>query len=118
MLEGLGASLNVAKPTKGSTVVIFGLGAVGLAVSIGAYVVFSVVSNMLLSVVLLLFQAAEGARIAGASRIIGVDLNASRFNEGSSSIARSSEHALFDVSLKFTNGFCSLQQRNLVSLNL
>lgn len=30
---GLGASLNVAKPTKGSSVAIFGLGAVGLAVS-------------------------------------------------------------------------------------
>lgn len=27
-------------------------------------------------------QAAEGARIAGASRIIGVDLNASRFEQG------------------------------------
>ncbi|XP_047979925.1 alcohol dehydrogenase 1 [Salvia hispanica] len=53
---GLGAALNVAKPIKGSTVAIFGLGAVGLA-------------------------AAEGARIAGSSRIIGVDLNANRFNE-------------------------------------
>nr|AHX42564.1 alcohol dehydrogenase [Saccharum hybrid cultivar ROC22]CBB36483.1 ADH1 [Saccharum hybrid cultivar R570] len=53
---GLGASINVAKPSKGSTVAIFGLGAVGLA-------------------------AAEGARIAGASRIIGVDLNPSRFEE-------------------------------------
>ncbi|KAJ6838494.1 alcohol dehydrogenase 1 [Iris pallida] len=53
---GLGATLNVAKPTKGSTVAVFGLGAVGLA-------------------------AAEGARIAGASRIIGVDLNAGRFHE-------------------------------------
>lgn len=30
---GLGATLNVAKPPKGSTVAIFGLGAVGLAVS-------------------------------------------------------------------------------------
>ncbi|KAF2284491.1 hypothetical protein GH714_025736 [Hevea brasiliensis] len=44
---GLGATLNVAKPKKGSSVAVFGLGAVGLA-------------------------AAEGARIAGASRIIGV----------------------------------------------
>lgn len=51
---GLGAALNVAKPFKGSSVAIFGLGAVGLA-------------------------AAEGARIAGASRIIGVDLNPNRF---------------------------------------
>lgn len=53
---GLGATLNVAKPKKGSSVAIFGLGAVGLA-------------------------AAEGARIAGASRIIGVDLNPHRFEE-------------------------------------
>uniref|UniRef100_J3N6S1 Alcohol dehydrogenase 1 n=1 Tax=Oryza brachyantha TaxID=4533 RepID=J3N6S1_ORYBR len=53
---GLGATINVAKPPKGSTVAIFGLGAVGLA-------------------------AAEGARISGASRIIGVDLNPNRFEE-------------------------------------
>ncbi|XP_015892265.3 alcohol dehydrogenase [Ziziphus jujuba] len=53
---GLGATLNVAKPKKGSSVAIFGLGAVGLA-------------------------AAEGARIAGASRIIGIDLNPNRFEE-------------------------------------
>ncbi|KAL6214027.1 hypothetical protein ACLB2K_013465 [Fragaria x ananassa] len=53
---GLGATLNVAKPKKGSTVAVFGLGAVGLA-------------------------AAEGARMAGASRIIGVDLNSNRFEE-------------------------------------
>lgn len=33
-LVGLGATLNVAKPKKGSSVAIFGLGAVGLAVSI------------------------------------------------------------------------------------
>ncbi|CAL1361591.1 unnamed protein product [Linum trigynum] len=53
---GLGSTLNVAKPKQGSTVAIFGLGAVGLA-------------------------AAEGARIAGASRIIGIDLNPKRFDE-------------------------------------
>ena len=32
--SGLGATLNVAKPKKGSSVAIFGLGAVGLAVSL------------------------------------------------------------------------------------
>ncbi|KAK6114994.1 hypothetical protein DH2020_007263 [Rehmannia glutinosa] len=53
---GLGATLNVAKPKQGSSVAIFGLGAVGLA-------------------------AAEGARLAGASRVIGVDLNPSRCEE-------------------------------------
>lgn len=51
---GFGATVNVAKPKKGQTVAIFGLGAVGLA-------------------------AAEGARVSGASRIIGVDLVSSRF---------------------------------------
>ncbi|KAH7833179.1 hypothetical protein Vadar_003820 [Vaccinium darrowii] len=56
---GLGAALNVAKPRQGSTVAVFGLGAVGLA-------------------------AAEGARISGASRIIGVDMNPNRFNEAKS----------------------------------
>ncbi|RVW32716.1 Alcohol dehydrogenase 1 [Vitis vinifera] len=55
-LQVWGATLNVAKPWKGSSVAIFGLGAVGLA-------------------------AAEGARIAGASRIIGIDLNPKRFND-------------------------------------
>eukprot|EP01018_Ginkgo_biloba_P014286 Gb_18735 [translate_table: standard] len=53
---GLGATLNVAKPKKGSTVAVFGLGTVGLA-------------------------AAEGARMSGASRIIGIDLNPSRFEK-------------------------------------
>ncbi|KAB1220915.1 Alcohol dehydrogenase 1 [Morella rubra] len=52
----LGATLNVAKPKKGQSVAVFGMGAVGLA-------------------------AAEGARMAGASRIIGVDLHSSRFEE-------------------------------------
>jgi alcohol dehydrogenase class-P len=53
---GFGATVNVAKPTKGSTVAVFGLGAVGLS-------------------------ACEGARVAGAGRIIGVDINSDRFEE-------------------------------------
>ncbi|XP_015886387.2 alcohol dehydrogenase 1 [Ziziphus jujuba] len=53
---GFGATVNVAKPPKGCTVAIFGLGAVGLA-------------------------AAEGARVSGASRIIGVDLNPIKFEQ-------------------------------------
>ncbi|XP_031476043.1 alcohol dehydrogenase 1-like isoform X2 [Nymphaea colorata] len=51
---GFGAVVNVAKPPRGSTVAVFGLGAVGLA-------------------------AAEGARVSGASRIIGIDINPNRF---------------------------------------
>ncbi|KAI4990860.1 hypothetical protein ZWY2020_039231 [Hordeum vulgare] len=53
---GLGATLNVAKPKKGMAVAIFGLGAVGLA-------------------------AMEGARLSGASRIIGVDLNPAKHEQ-------------------------------------
>ncbi|KAJ0085324.1 hypothetical protein Patl1_08150 [Pistacia atlantica] len=53
---GLGATINVAKPKKGQSIAVFGLGAVGLG-------------------------AVTGARIAGASRIIGVDMNPSRLEE-------------------------------------
>lgn len=41
----MGATLNVAKPTKGSTVAVFGLGTVGLAVS--EIVIFIVSFNMI-----------------------------------------------------------------------
>ncbi|KAG9451430.1 hypothetical protein H6P81_011395 [Aristolochia fimbriata] len=54
---GLGAAWKVGKVEKGSSVAVFGLGAVGLAV-------------------------AEGARIRGASKIIGVDLNPEKFEFG------------------------------------
>nr|KJB24123.1 hypothetical protein B456_004G129000 [Gossypium raimondii] len=54
---GVGAAWNVANLQPGSSVAIFGLGAVGLAV-------------------------AEGARVRGASKIIGVDINPSKFFKG------------------------------------
>jgi alcohol dehydrogenase class-P len=82
---GLGATLNVAKPKKGSTVAIFGLGAVGLG-------------------------AAEGARISGASRIIGVDMNANRF-EGAKDFGvtefvnpKDHERPVQEVIAEMTNG--------------
>lgn len=50
LAAGLGAAWNVADISKGSTVVIFGLGTVGLSV-------------------------AQGAKLRGASRVIGVDTN-------------------------------------------
>ncbi|KAK3003318.1 hypothetical protein RJ639_018977 [Escallonia herrerae] len=50
ILSGLGAAWKVADVSEGSTVVIFGLGTVGLSV-------------------------AQGAKMRGASRIIGVDTN-------------------------------------------
>ncbi|KAL4565815.1 hypothetical protein LXL04_029921 [Taraxacum kok-saghyz] len=85
LFSGLGATLNVAKPKKGSSVAIFGLGAVGLA-------------------------AAEGARMAGASRIIGVDLNANRFelakNFGVTEFVNPTDHKkpVQEVIAEMTNG--------------
>lgn len=54
---GYGAALNTAKVEPGSTCAIFGLGAVGLA-------------------------AVMGCKTAGASRIIGVDVNPAKFETG------------------------------------
>ncbi|XAR61574.1 Alcohol dehydrogenase [Bertholletia excelsa] len=54
---GVGAALKTANVEAGSTVAIFGLGSIGLAV-------------------------AEGARLSGASRIIGVDMNPDKFEIG------------------------------------
>ncbi|XP_010933295.2 alcohol dehydrogenase-like 6 isoform X1 [Elaeis guineensis] len=54
---GLGAAWKVADISKGSTVVIFGLGTVGLSV-------------------------AQGAKLRGASRIIGVDTNPQKYEKG------------------------------------
>jgi len=55
--SGLGATLNVAKPPKGSTVAIFGLGAVGLAVSLFSFVnLSSQLSNSLLAKAFLVYN--------------------------------------------------------------
>ncbi|XP_065858972.1 alcohol dehydrogenase-like 3 [Euphorbia lathyris] len=54
---GVGAAWNVANVQPGSTVAVFGLGALGLA-------------------------AGEGARFRGASKIIGVDINPNKFPKG------------------------------------
>ncbi len=50
---GIGAVINTAKVEKGSTVAVFGLGGIGLSVI-------------------------QGAKMAGASRIIGIDINDSK----------------------------------------
>ncbi|KAJ0052751.1 hypothetical protein Pint_01596 [Pistacia integerrima] len=82
---GLGSIFNVAKPKKGSSVAVFGLGAVGLA-------------------------AAEAARIAGASRIIGVDRSSKRFEEakkfGVNEFLNLKEHdrPIQEVIAEITNG--------------
>jgi alcohol dehydrogenase class-P len=86
---GLGASINVAKPPKGSTVAVFGLGAVGLAVCAKlSFFLPSIRIRMFrwyliaLYISMIRLWKVQGLRIAGASRIIGVDLNPNRFEEG------------------------------------
>ncbi|XP_020844231.1 all-trans-retinol dehydrogenase [NAD(+)] ADH7-like [Phascolarctos cinereus] len=56
---GYGAAMNTAKVTPGSTCVVFGLGGVGLSVIMGC-------------------------KSAGASRIIGIDLNKEKFDKAKS----------------------------------
>ncbi|CAI0441834.1 unnamed protein product [Linum tenue] len=57
VLDSVGAAWNVANVQAGSSVAIFGLGALGLA-------------------------AAQGAKVRGASKIIGVDINSQKFIKG------------------------------------
>ena len=57
MTTGVGAVVNTAKVEPGSTVVVFGLGGIGLNVI-------------------------QGARLAGAARIVGVDINPSKEDWG------------------------------------
>ncbi|XLR61396.1 hypothetical protein S83_012068, partial [Arachis hypogaea] len=60
----LGTAWNVANVTKGSTVVIFGLETVGLSISAG------------------INSVAQGEKLRGASRIIGVDKNPQKCEKG------------------------------------
>ncbi len=57
VITGLGAALNTAKVRPGSCCVVFGLGGIGL-------------------------NTVQGARLAGARQIIGVDVNPSREEQG------------------------------------
>jgi S-(hydroxymethyl)glutathione dehydrogenase/alcohol dehydrogenase len=83
---GIGAVLNTAKVTAGSTVAVFGLGGIGLAVI-------------------------QGAVMAKAERIIGIDLNPSKFKLakqlGATDFVNPSDHAdipIQDVIVEMTFG--------------
>lgn len=83
---GYGAALNTAKVEKGSSCAIWGLGAVGLA-------------------------TAMGCRKAGASRIIGVDLNSDKFKVaekfGCTEFVNPNDHpgrSIVDVLVEMTDG--------------
>jgi S-(hydroxymethyl)glutathione dehydrogenase/alcohol dehydrogenase len=82
---GVGAVLNTAKVQPGSTVAVFGLGAIGLSV-------------------------VQGAVMAGAARIIGVDLNPAKFELarqlGATDFVNPADHAapIQDVIVELTQG--------------
>nr|WP_212566914.1 S-(hydroxymethyl)glutathione dehydrogenase/class III alcohol dehydrogenase [Aromatoleum tolulyticum] len=82
---GIGAVLNTAKVEEGATVAIFGLGGIGLAAIIGA-------------------------KMAKASRIIGVDINADKFEIakqlGATDFVNPTEHdkPIQDVIVAMTDG--------------
>ncbi|KAG8073785.1 hypothetical protein GUJ93_ZPchr0006g43556 [Zizania palustris] len=84
---GVGAAWKLAKVEPGSTVAIFGLGAVGLAVIFDypEYIIEMISGNFRVRIINsenLACQVAEGARICGASMIIGVDLNPEKHELG------------------------------------
>ena len=82
---GIGAVLNTAKVQPGSTVAVFGLGAIGLS-------------------------AVQGAVMAGAARIIGIDLNPAKFELarrlGATDCVNPADHAapIQDVIVELTDG--------------
>ncbi|XP_072261708.1 alcohol dehydrogenase 1-like isoform X1 [Pyxicephalus adspersus] len=82
---GYGSAVNVAKVTPGSTCAVFGLGGIGLSAIIGC-------------------------KVAGAARIIGIDVNSDKFAKAKELGAtecinpKDCEDPIFDVLLKLTNG--------------
>lgn len=81
-LLGLGAVWNTAKVESGSIVAIFGLGTVGLAVSFQQSCSCTADVFYKLSIKVITGQVAEGAKTAGASRIIGIDIDSKKFDTG------------------------------------
>lgn len=86
---GLGAVWNTAKVEPGSIVAIFGLGTVGLAVSsvnmlLLGWILLAIITWLLVDICcpLLTWKVAEGAKAAGASRVIGVDIDSKKFDTG------------------------------------
>uniref|UniRef100_A0A4W6FEC7 S-(hydroxymethyl)glutathione dehydrogenase n=1 Tax=Lates calcarifer TaxID=8187 RepID=A0A4W6FEC7_LATCA len=82
---GYGAALNTAKVEPGSTCAVFGLGAVGLAVIMGC-------------------------KVAGATRIIGVDINPAKFEKakefGATEFVNPKDHSkpIQEVLVEMTDG--------------
>jgi len=82
---GIGAVLNTAKVRAGSTVAVFGLGGIGLSVI-------------------------QGAVMAGAERIIGIDINPAKFEMarqlGATDLVNPKDHGapIHEVIVEMTNG--------------
>ncbi|KAH7859759.1 hypothetical protein Vadar_005150 [Vaccinium darrowii] len=101
---GFGAAVNISKSTKGSTVAVFGLGVVGLAAAEGARV--SGASRIIgVNLNPNRFEQERG-RVSGASRIVGVDLNPSRFEQG---IMRNKAKKGVEVETQEAVNRCNLQ---------
>ena len=88
-LLGVGAAWRTAGVEPGSTVVIFGLGSIGLAVrtphSAFFFLCVWVFCGLLYSNAhckWMVSKVAEGARLCGATRIIGVDVNPEKYETG------------------------------------
>jgi Zn-dependent alcohol dehydrogenase len=91
---GYGAALNTAKVRKGTTVAIWGLGGVGLA-------------------------AAMGAKKAGASRIIGVDINPAKAEIGIGLHLFNFKHLIFFFNFKAENlALLTLSTRKITKFQL
>ncbi|KAF6152789.1 hypothetical protein GIB67_004618, partial [Kingdonia uniflora] len=71
ILFGLGTAWNVTNICKESSVCIFGLGIVGLSLSVKL-------------VIFVLGTVEQGARLRGTTQIIGVDTNAEKYDKGKS----------------------------------
>lgn len=70
--------MNVAKPTKGSTVAIFGLGAVGLAVSISSlrlwFFIHPAAANLDILIVLFFLRPLKGLELQALLGLLGLIL--------------------------------------------
>jgi S-(hydroxymethyl)glutathione dehydrogenase/alcohol dehydrogenase len=76
---GLGAVWNTCKVETGASVAVFGLGAVVSLIYMSANYLFSSVLSDLNELICITFQQGlaviQGAKMAGASRIIAIDIN-------------------------------------------
>ncbi|PWA97385.1 Alcohol dehydrogenase, C-terminal [Artemisia annua] len=79
---GFGAPWKEAQVSKGSLVVVFGLGVVGLGVPSKTFTCSTYISLAIKKYILSKYGAIKGAQMQGASKIIGVDINENKAAKG------------------------------------